>query len=712
MGLKHKASIDLAKTIQNYLGVPTHYKQLRLTQSQQETVRDAYYLWLLIVGEKCICNKYKVDERVYASKIGNLITLVKQVSICDVYGLLKILDYGSQYLLDTTTGDKPMDPYSWKQELKGLSGEENVQAPVCTLLGLTSQIAEEWFHSSCVESFRDLRTIFCFLGRLCLRGVESLKDVALETWHEVEMKTWPKLTSGQASGQTEKEIISEWFPIEDMCYIAEYFSPHHGTGSTFERVSNPFDKALLNTADAKVLTVYKELDFPYTLDNRSLMASPYVREYAHEERGLSAHLVTTVPKSWKTDRTISMERTGMMFAQEGAMQAIFSYLKHGHTAFARHYCVDTEAKNRIAAQAGSEDGFYATLDQSNASDNVPLDLVEQWFGESCLMYLVSLRSDYAKFDTNFKGFKDQDIIKVSKFAPMGSALCFPIECIVFGAIVERCLRKRFGRRHHLKWWVYGDDLVVPVCIVEDVISRMRELGFEPNMRKSYWNTRNERSQNLFRESCGGEYLNGIDVTPARISRKFEGLYSSDLWSDNERKVRSITCLVQLANDLYDHSYAARWAIVDLLLNKRHLPIYCDETGDSGLRSACPSNRHLARSWNNDYQRFECRCYTVVSRRKRATLLERYRATDLDQLSEDLSTLTPLLGQVYLYEYLRLASKRSKEKPAYKYYLSEMGSLSTDLDPRSFEMRAVLAVKPDPAPLDLITMRLMMGIPVI
>lgn len=705
MGLKHKASIDLAKTIQVYLGVPTKYRNQELDAHQRETVHDAYYLWLLIVGDKCICNMEGVDERRKASVRGNLLSLAKSLSECDVYDLLRILDLGSQYLLGTTTGDKPMCLHSFKQELKGQCGEEHVQTTVSTLLGLVSQIADGWFRSANEGTFRDLRTIFCFLGRLCLRGVECLRDAALDTWHEVEMKTWKTYDVHASEKFSEKEIISEWFPMTDTALIAEYFSPHHGTGSTKEHVKDAYQKAFLNVATPEVSATYAALMFPYKPSNSDLMASPYIREYyVGDDESLSAHLVTTVPKSWKTDRTISMERTGLMFAQEGAMQAIFTYLKEGHSAFARHYCVDTEELNRRLAQEGSVTGEYATLDQSNASDNVPLYLVEQWFSESCLSLLIPLRSSYAQLDTCWHGMKDQDVLKVSKFAPMGSALCFPIECIVFGAVVESCLRKRFGRRHHRKWYVYGDDLVVPTCIVEAVIARLRELGFEPNMTKSYWNVRDDRSQNLFRESCGGEYLNGIDVTPARISRKFEGLYSSSLWTKHEQKVRSITCLVTLANDLYDHAPTARWAIVDLLLNQRKLPIYCDQTGDSGLRSALPSNRHLQRVWDKDTQAFYCRCFIVRPQKKSVTLLERFQTADRGQLEQDLSTLEPLLGQVHLYEYLRLASRRNKEKPAYKYYLKCERSIMSDLDPRSFEMRAVWAVMPDTAPLDLITLR--------
>lgn len=714
MSKKYNARVACAKSILDYVGGPRYYKTEKLSSRDRETSRCAIALWLMILWDKCISSLQRDCETSRNGLMGRVLQLARLQHDVNLYDFLATLDAASQYLLDTTTGEKPMSYSHFKREIVSSCQDSVQEQYFCTVLGLVKRLCRGWFVSSDEAAFRDLRAIFCFLGRLSLKDVKSLKETALETWFESEIKDWKQDFSGP-----ERNVISEWFPIEDTAIIAEYYAPKHGAGSTFEGISSSFEKSQLNEVPQLVQQIETCLGFEYWTSRNVLMASPTPEDYqpyVESDPEAHYHRVYCVPKNWKTYRIISLEEIGLMFAQQGAMAAIFDYLRNGHSEFAKHYCVNTEHLNRELSQLGSIDGAYATLDMSAASDSVAWKLVELWFSESCLSHLVSLRSQYAVLNNmKYKNIRLNDVYKVSKFAPMGSALCFPVECIVFGAIVEAILRKHFGRRHNRKWYVYGDDLVVPVEIVAELIARLTALGFKVNVSKSYYNVPDDRSKNIFRESCGGEYLNGINVTPPRIPRKFEGLYYQEDIDLTEKRVRSIAKLVTLANDLFEHSPTARWAIVNRLLNKDQLalPIYTDTTGERGIRTTSPTNYHLRRIINVRTHQVEVQCWQLRSKRKSLDLL--YVSREIDNLYKEIEALEEQeldvppwyyeainrelkfesdrmwqgLGPVLLYEYLRLAERKNRNG-----LIAPDDAIEVIMDPRSHEMSLQQAFLPD------------------
>jgi len=114
---------------------------------------------------------------------------------------------------------------------------------------------------------------------------------------------------------------------------------------------------------------------------------------------------------------------------------------------------------------------------------------------------------------------EHGVIRLNKFASMGSALCFPFEAIVFATVVFMGIEKELGRqltRRDIKSFkgqvrVYGDDIIVPTHFAVSVVSELEAFGFKVNSNKSFWAGR-------FRESCGKEYFDGHDVTITRVRR--------------------------------------------------------------------------------------------------------------------------------------------------------------------------------------------------
>jgi hypothetical protein len=100
---------------------------------------------------------------------------------------------------------------------------------------------------------------------------------------------------------------------------------------------------------------------------------------------------------------------------------------------------------------------------------------------------------------------------------MGSALCFPIEAMVFTTIVFLGLQDAVARKlsaadisaYRGSVRVYGDDIIVPADSVTYVVRALEAFGLKVNTKKSFWTGR-------FRESCGGDYFGGREVTPVRL----------------------------------------------------------------------------------------------------------------------------------------------------------------------------------------------------
>lgn len=255
--------------------------------------------------------------------------------------------------------------------------------------------------------------------------------------------------------------------------------------------------------------------------------------YSHLDRISSTIFV---PKSYKTFRTISMEPSTLMYLQQGIWRELDRMIKSDSWLRAR-IDVSDQTRNQVLAKEGSILRNLATIDLSAASDSVSWDLVRYLFKDTVLYpYLVATRSRRTLLPNG-------ELIRLKKFAPMGSALCFPIETLVFLAITHHSVDKSKRLKGSLTsqtFSVYGDDIILPTEAVPELLWELDQLGFSVNLSKSFF-----RQDSWFRESCGAEYCNGYDVTPMRISRK----YSSKM--DGV----SVSGLVDMANTAYHKGFA-------------------------------------------------------------------------------------------------------------------------------------------------------------
>jgi len=155
----------------------------------------------------------------------------------------------------------------------------------------------------------------------------------------------------------------------------------------------------------------------------------------------------------------------------------------------RHLHVDTDS---------SVAGKLATLDLKDASDLLRLDVVTRLFPPNWGEALCACRSARTKLP-------DGRLVTLSKHAPMGSAVCFPVMALTIWALLT-AIAPKSARKQIL---VYGDDIVVPTFMTSDAIQVLTAVGLRVNVNKSF-------SRGPFRESCGEEFIYGCRVTPVRL----------------------------------------------------------------------------------------------------------------------------------------------------------------------------------------------------
>jgi len=297
--------------------------------------------------------------------------------------------------------------------------------------------------------------------------------------------------------------------------------------------------------------------------------------------------VILVPKDSRGPRLISCEPVDFQWIQQGLGRAMVQLVeRHPLTKWNVHFT--DQGPNRYGALLGSRTGRYATLDLNEASDRVSLGLVRLLFPPHIYEYLEAARSSCTTLP-------DGQAIKLNKFAPMGSSLCFPVLALTVWAILTAAAPDADTREGIL---VYGDDVIVPTAYAADAIEQLESFGLKVNRDKSC-------IKGLFRESCGMDAFQGIDVTPVRFRT---------VWSSSPSP-ESYTSWISYANSLYDRKYFSTY---DLIVSKL-THIYGSIPGEEHVGKRAPSLREVpvgqrplqARS-NKRLQKREYRVWTVKS----------------------------------------------------------------------------------------------------
>jgi hypothetical protein len=220
---------------------------------------------------------------------------------------------------------------------------------------------------------------------------------------------------------------------------------------------------------------------------------------------------TSVPKDTLKRRSIAIEPTLNLFLQLGVGEFLKGRLskqglllrpsgRSGVIPYLQKSDAISESQllHRRWAREASISGDYATLDLSSASDTICLEFVRLVLPPAWFQFLSDIRSPTTTVDGK--------IFLLEKFSSMGNGFTFELETLLFWAVCEAC-GELIGSGGASS--CYGDDIIVPESWVPTVLAALRLFGFKVNLNKSF-------VIGPFRESCGGDYFNGIDVRPVQI----------------------------------------------------------------------------------------------------------------------------------------------------------------------------------------------------
>jgi len=424
-----------------------------------------------------------------------------------------------------------------------------------------------------IESIRAIRQITLMWAKIELPCSEQRNKKAISDYVkcEADVKAADRAISNDlllefttASTQLWAEILSD---VDYQVYKGEVI-PSHGPGSTAD--------SLMGNQKWNQRSWTERLDSIFSIEE---MLIPNVRHHELLDRinisepgeELPAKVIL-VPKTLKTPRVIAKEPTVMMFMQKAIARSItISVESYNHSR--QIFGWQDRVHNMDLARQGSSDGSLATLDLSEASDRVSNQHVRALLAHygSLREAVEACRSRKAEVPI---GPERKTIIRLSKFASMGSALTFPLESIVFATIVfmgigktlNRPLSKKLVNEFIGRVRIFGDDLIFPVEFVPAVTSLLRTFGLVVSEDKSFWTGK-------FRESCGGDYYEGEDVSVVRLRSSIP---------THRRNGPEIISLYSFRNQCY---HAGLWNTVrhvDNVIKRLKLPLPIVESTSQAL----------------------------------------------------------------------------------------------------------------------------------
>jgi len=536
-------------------------------KENQILISQFFEAWLFLASD--VTYQFDTPQQARIARLTNFAVGLQRSDLVDVLNIC--MDAAELLINDSVT-----DYGTFKESIiRQHPGQESL---LCRLLAPVMPLLVSLFECPDVkaDTLKWVLSFFRFGKKLNLKAI-GLEDQALAAYVSTEshleavcLDSIPELVNGM------NKIMQVW--LRD--FNCKRLVPRHGSGSVAEGKLSIYDKYLELGIDLKLKIVLGQCWRDY---------------YPSDPRDGIVRVSRTifVPKTYSKLRTISMEPVTLQYFQQGVMRSIYDFIEE-HPYLHGRINLRDQTQNRDMAKEGSLNNSYSTIDLSAASDCVSWSLVKRVFRRTpILKWLYATRSQETKLP-------DNRVIRLKKFAPMGSALCFPIECLIFAAVIEYVSQewcKRTGMTRS-RYSVYGDDMIVDTAITNDVILALESLGFIVNHSKSFVDGK-------FRESCGGDYYEGIDVSSV--------YYRVDSYSKRKLSPEVYAALCSFANLANDKGFhELRQYIVKLILPM--VPYFTDTTEQSPmLYSKFPTNHHARKKWNEDFQCWLGKFVTVLSK---------------------------------------------------------------------------------------------------
>lgn len=266
--------------------------------------------------------------------------------------------------------------------------------------------------------------------------------------------------------------------------------------------------------------------------------------------------VLLVPKDSRGPRLICREPADYQYLQQGLKHAFIEAIESSPLTGGQINFIDQSINGRLARYA-SVTKRMSTLDLKDASDRVPSELVRYLFQDvvSLRDALFALRTDFTRIELDGK----VRVIPLAKYAPMGSAMCFPVLSIVGWAFSTAAILIKMSEQSGFvpnvaevskSVFVYGDDIIVPTDYAHDCVRALTNACLRVNTDKSFIGS-------SFAESCGYDWHMGNLVSPVRLRSQCQ---------ETPENITRIVATAQLAHEKGLHLTA------ELLYTMSELPL--------------------------------------------------------------------------------------------------------------------------------------------
>lgn len=587
-------------------------------EHNQLLYRRSIEAWIFLTDD-LMCENF-IQQQARDTRIKNLLHLLNKTSTSLT---LLTLKRAYDFLINHISQKRIITDYL---DFKGLFDDDE-QSIIGLLFSPIKESLNSVIHSQTVvcrgcynnDATRDLKCCaqyLMFLSKINFEGV-GLEEKATLDYLAFEAETSQlELSNCEPYIPALQTILKEW--LSDWNY--DGLRSKHGPGSVADSTKDKFQKYLHFATDNRTSYLYQN---DKEVIDTILPFGGLVRSLERCSK------LVFVPKNITKLRTISMEPVTLQYLQQGCMESLYDYFD-SHRVLSKILQLKDQSQNQSFAYHGSITNDYATIDLSHASDSVNWNLTKALFARvpQLLRWLVCTRSTHTLLPDGTK-------LALAKYAPMGSALCFPIESLIFAAIAELSIRLAKEqaldrnsdtgvRSRYTYLTVYGDDIILPTFAANKCIALLRLFGFTPNEDKSYLD-------GPFKESCGGNYFCGFDITPIKFAPSYDTAFEFGVSPE------AYTALCSYANLAYAKGYSLfRLYCIKSIFESGHKPLFTDSLDESpAIYSPTPTNFHLKKVYIKRYQKYQI-LYTGVK-----TVEKRCSESVKDHI-----------GHIFLYDYMQ------------------------------------------------------------
>lgn len=161
--------------------------------------------------------------------------------------------------------------------------------------------------------------------------------------------------------------------------------------------------------------------------------------------------------------------------------------------------------NRELAMKGSLSGEFATIDLEGASSRLAYTMVSDLVPHKLAWWIRLTRPDYVSVQGKWE--------KMTELQTMGSGITFPFQTLFFLALARLSYDITGLSWHtngpHMNVSVFGDDIIVHRRAFGVMTQLLRVYGGKTNVSKTF-------NEGPFRESCGADWFDGVNVRPVYI----------------------------------------------------------------------------------------------------------------------------------------------------------------------------------------------------